>query len=190
MAEALSQRQLLPPGEILRRGIPGQGVMLRRGLKILADGENVAAGFQNVVHQAVDLLLRFAQAHHEAGFGQQGGILLLAVPQHLQGPLIPGLGPDGALQLPHRLHIVVQHLRMGGNHHVQGGAIPLHVGDQRLHGGAGTDLPDGPDAFGELLRPSTSFIVFVFSPKEAVAEELACTVIFLEDPEAVDFFWV
>ena len=81
MAEALGQRQLLPPGEILRRGIPGQGVVLRRGLKILADGENVAAGRQNVVHQAVDLLLRLPQAHHEAGFGQQGGVLLLAVPQ-------------------------------------------------------------------------------------------------------------
>ena len=87
-------------------------------------------------------------------FGQQGGILLpcsTAAPPG--GPLIPGLGPDGALQLPHRLHIVVQHLRMGGNHHVQGIRVSLHIGNQRLTVVPGHAASDGPDAFGELLRP-------------------------------------
>ena len=34
---------------------------------------NEVLRFQNVVHQAVDLLLRFAQAHHEAGFPRYHG---------------------------------------------------------------------------------------------------------------------
>ena len=43
MAEALGKRQLLPAGEVLRRGVPRQGIVLGRGLEILPDGENVAA---------------------------------------------------------------------------------------------------------------------------------------------------
>ena len=115
MAEALGESHFLVAGEILRRCVPGQGIVLGRGLQVLADGEDVAAGVQDVIHQCADLLLRLAKAHHKAGFGEEGGVLLLAVAQHVQRPLVTGLGPHGGLELLHGLDVVVQHLRVGGD---------------------------------------------------------------------------
>ena len=39
--------------------------MLGGGLEILTDGQDVAAGIQNIVHQTADLILCLTQAHHE-----------------------------------------------------------------------------------------------------------------------------
>ena len=56
----------------------------RRGLQVLADGQNVAPGLQHIVHQGADLLVCLAQADHKARLGQDSRILLLAVAQHLK----------------------------------------------------------------------------------------------------------
>ena len=146
-------------GEFIGRHITGQRIMLRRRLQVLADCEDITARRKDVIHETVDLSLRFAKAHHKARLGQDRGVLLLAVAQYAQGPFVGGLGTHRLLKFLHGLHIVVQHIGMSRQHDIQRSGISLHVGNQGFHRHAGTGLTESPDCPGKLFRTPVGQIV-------------------------------
>jgi mono/diheme cytochrome c family protein len=70
------------------------GVVLRRRLQILADGQEIDIGRAHVVHDLQDGLPILAQAHHDAGFGEHRGVQFLDPLQQAQGMEIARAGPD------------------------------------------------------------------------------------------------
>ena len=66
-----------------------------------------------------DLRFGFAETDHKARLREKRRILFLAIPQHLERPLVTRLRTHGCLQIPNRFHIVVKHLRMCINHNIE-----------------------------------------------------------------------
>src|SRR5258706_12212327 len=87
--------------------------MFSGGLEILPDREVVAAGLAQVVQSLVDLLLRFTQPQHEAGFGFHGGASprLFCVAEKLQRSPVIGFGANPPSEAFHGLDIVVINIR-------------------------------------------------------------------------------
>ena len=107
MAKSLFKGDFFITGKILGSRISLERIVLLCGLKILADGQNVAAGGEHVVEKNVDLLLGFSEADHKAGFGEKGFVLLLEIAQDIQRALVIGLRTDDLLKLLYRFHIVI-----------------------------------------------------------------------------------
>ena len=94
--EAQLQADVAPVSELVRCHPAVHGQMLRRGLEVLADGEDIHAVGDEVAQALLDLVGAFAEAEHEAGFcGEAAG---LGVAEYAAGAVIPGLHAHGLLQ--------------------------------------------------------------------------------------------
>jgi hypothetical protein len=81
--EALGVGDLLVACELVRGHLAHHGVMLAGRLQILPDGQKVDVGRAQIVHHLQHLVALFAQAHHDAGLGEDRRIDLLDPLQQL-----------------------------------------------------------------------------------------------------------
>ena len=82
--EALAPGGALERGELLGGHEAGHRVVARRGLEVLAHGEEVDAGGAHVVHHLQHRPALLAQPHHDARLGEQARVELLGALQQAQ----------------------------------------------------------------------------------------------------------
>ena len=87
----------------------------------------------------------FAEADHDAGFGQHFGVELLGVGQGRRRPFVIVLRLDGLEQARHGLHVVVQNFRARIHHDLQGFERAFEIGDQHFDGTARQQFADAAD---------------------------------------------
>ena len=92
--------------ELLGCPVPGDRQVVAAGTQVLPDGDDGHPDAAQVGHGGHDLVLAFAQSHHQAGLGHQAG--LPGPGEHAQAARVPGRGPHGPLQPGHGLNVVVQ----------------------------------------------------------------------------------
>ncbi len=76
-----------------------------------------------------------AEADHDAGLGEQAGSSLLGAVQQAQRVVVARAGPDVGVEPRHRLEVVVEDVRAGGDHRFQRAVLVAEVGGQHLDGG-------------------------------------------------------
>ena len=79
----------------------GHGQVVARGAQILADGEDVATGGGEIAKDLEQLVSFFAEADHDAGFGEAFRAQLLGVAQQLEGALVTRARADHAIETRH-----------------------------------------------------------------------------------------
>jgi hypothetical protein len=102
--------------------------VLHRGLEVLADGEEIHGGAAEVVHHLQHLAPPFAEADHQAGLGEDGGVEFLHPVQQPQRVEVARAGPDGEVEARHRFQVVVEHVRARLDHHLQRAVLAEEVG--------------------------------------------------------------
>ena len=104
-AKAEGEADLLPVLELLRPHPAGKWPMLRTGLQVLANGEDVDFVAGEVAHRLLDLRLLLPEAEHEAGLRRETAALRVA--QHGAAAVVAGRHPHGLLQALHGFDIVI-----------------------------------------------------------------------------------
>ena len=102
--------------------------MLRGRLQILPDGEEIDIGAAQVVHHLVDLLPALAEADHEAGLGEEGGVELLGALQEPQGGEVARPRTDRGIEARHGLEVVVVDVGPGRDHGLEGAVFTQEIG--------------------------------------------------------------
>ena len=85
--------------------------MFARRLQILADGEEIDAGGAQIVHDLHDLVAAFAEADHQAGFGEALRIQFLGAFEQAQAGIVARAGPHLEIEPRHGFEIVVEDVR-------------------------------------------------------------------------------
>jgi len=106
--------------------------MRRRGLEVLAEGEDPAADLAQVLQRLSDFLRPFAQPQHQAGLGRDQRSRFPCAAQQLKRAAVIGPGPDPGIKPGDRFDVVVEDIRPRAQDGFEGGAIPLEIRDQDL----------------------------------------------------------
>jgi len=167
-AEAERKAELFPMLEFLGRGPAGDGKVLRRGLEVLADREDVGLVGRDIADRLFDLLLRFTEAEHDAGFGDEAAAL--GVAKDGAGALVAGLDADGFLEAFDGLEVVVEDVGLGVEDDVDVGGVAFEVGREDLDGGPGVAVADGANGGGPDAGAAVGKLVAGDAGDDAVAK--------------------
>src|SRR4029453_5191651 len=100
----------LKHGECVRMHVTRYRQMAGAGLEILPDGEHLDLVRAHVAHDRENLLVGFAEAHHQAGLGRNLREALLELLQQLERMPIVRARPGLLVEARHGLEIVVHHV--------------------------------------------------------------------------------
>jgi len=133
-------------GELVGVGPALDFEMLRGGLEILADGENVGLVGGDVAEGLLDLSLSLPEAEHDAGLGDEAagfGVL-----EDGAGAVVAGLDADGFLETFNGFQVVVKNVGLGVEDGVEVVELALPIGREDFDGGLGIAVADGADGGG------------------------------------------
>src|SRR5829696_1958410 len=114
--------------ELVRRHETDHRMVLASRLQILAHGKEIDLGRAQVVHELEHLVPLLAEANHNAGLGEHGGIELLHPLEEPHGVEVAGARPHGQVFRRHRLEIVVEDVGLRFSHNLQGSVLPQEIG--------------------------------------------------------------
>ena len=137
--EADAEAEVFPVEEFLRRRPARNREMFRRGLQILADGQDVGFVGRDIADRLLDLVLLFADAQHDPGFGDETAALRMAGDG--AGAVVTGLHADRLLQPFDGLEVVVINVGLRVEDDVDVFPITLEIGDEDFDGGVGAANP-------------------------------------------------
>ncbi len=169
--------------ELLGRDVAGHGQAAGLGLQVLADGDHVDRGRGAVGEHRRDLSGRLAEADHETALDErpgEGGSVGARVarpgrrpPQELQRAFVVGLWPHLGVEARHRLEVVIEHVRTGGENDRERRLVAAQVGDQHLDGGRRQLRAHGFDGGGEMAGPAVGEVVAGDARDDDVAQAQA-----------------
>ena len=133
--------------------------MLRAGLQVLADGEDVAARGESIAHESSDLFVRLAKTEHEARFDKCFRAEAACGAQNSQGSVVITLGPHFGKEAADHFHIVVEDGRARVEHKWKRVLTAAEVRDEGLDGGLGQSLPDSAHDGGHMRRAAVGQII-------------------------------
>jgi len=145
-ADAQGEAELFPVGELVGVGPAFDFEVLRRGLKVLADGEDIGLVDGDVLKRTLDLGLRFAETEHDAGLG--GEAAGFGVLEDGARAFVAGLDADGFLEALDGFQVVVKNVRLGVEDGVEVVEFTLPIGREDFDGGLGVAVADGADGGG------------------------------------------
>jgi len=123
-------------GELVGADPSGDGQVVAGGLKVLADGEDIAGcGGDDIAHELFDLGIGFADADHDAGFG--GEVPVLGAAEQFDGAVVFSLGPHDGVEAADGFHVVVEDFGSLVEDELQGVPVAAEVGDEDFDGGIG-----------------------------------------------------
>ena len=170
VAETHLERFGLQLGKLARRVEARHGQVVARGAQILADGEDVAADGGEIAEDCEQLGGLFAEADHDAGFGEAFGAQLFGVAQQLKGALVARAGADDAIEARHGLGVVVEHFGAGLDDGADGFAVALEVGDEHFDAAAGGLAANLFDDQGEGARAAEQIVVAIDAGNDGVVQ--------------------
>ena len=109
----------------------------------------------------LDFVQRFAQPNHDAGFGQDFGIKFFRIGEGRSSPVIVVLWLDLFEEARHGFDIVIQYLRAGIHHDLEGFEAAFEIGDEDLDGAARVKFTDAPDDHGKDGRAAVTALIAV-----------------------------
>ena len=121
----------------------------------------VDLGGTQIVHELQDLLAPLAEPDHDPGLGEHRRIEFLHALQQPQRMEIARTGTDAEVEPRHRLQIVVEHIRTGGDDDLERAVLAQEIRRQHLDGGRRRTGADGGDDGGEMRRPAVGEIVAI-----------------------------
>ena len=160
--------------ELLGRVVARDRQVLGRRPQVLAEGQDVDVRLAQVAHRLEQLVALFAQTEDDAGLGQQARRRAARPPEELQRALVAAAVARELVEARHRLGVVVEDVRRGVDHDLEGFWLALEVGDQQLDAAAGRETPERPHRRREGARPAVGQVVTVHRRDDDVLEaELA-----------------
>ena len=127
------------------------GQVLPRGLKVLANVENAAPHLPRIAHDGLDLVGRFPDPHHNAGFGHHAAPG--AVLQHRQRLRVVSLWTHLGIEPWDGFDIVPQYSGFDVYHGIQCGQISAEIRNQDLDQDSRHGVLDPPNRLGPDRRP-------------------------------------
>ncbi len=122
--------------------------MFERRAQVLADRENPAAVFQQVVHRREDFRFAFAEAQHQAAFGR--GTPAGDVFQYVEADPVFGARTYLRREAFDRLDVVPHDVGRRGENDIDQFFLAVEIGDQYLYGGIGVGFPYGTHGSGPM----------------------------------------
>ena len=167
-AQADAEGELLPVPELLGRHPAVDLPVLRGGLQVLAEREDVHLLGGDVAQALFDLGRRLAEAEHDSGL--RGEAARLGVAEHGEAALVAGLHADGLLEALDGLDVVVEDVGLGVEHGVEVVGAALPVGGEHLDGALRVAVLGGADGGGPDAGAAVLQVVAGDGGDDAVAE--------------------
>ena len=112
----------------------------------------------------------FAEADHDAGFGEPFGPQFFGVAQQLESALVARAGADDAIEARDGLGVVVEDLGAGVDDGADGFAVALEVGDEDFDAAAGGLAANLFDDQGEGARAADEVVVAIDAGDDGVLQ--------------------
>ncbi|EKD60132.1 MAG: hypothetical protein ACD_54C00924G0002 [uncultured bacterium] len=160
--KAFAKRRGFIAFELIRCHKAINPMVFRRRLQILPDGQKIHIRRAHVIHHLMHTLTILAQAHHDAGFGEQRRVKLFNLLQQAQAVEIARAGADSRIKPRHSFQIVIEHIRPRFDNLLQGsGRAFQEIRRQNLNGGAGRAVTNGANGLRKVFRPAIFQIIAV-----------------------------
>ena len=135
--------------------------MLRRGLQVLADRQEIDISRPQVVHHLQDFLAGLAQAHHQARLGEHRGVDFLHPRKKPQRREVARAGPDRRIEPWHGLEVVVEDIGARRHDRLDGSGLAHEIRRQDLDRRGGRGRMQGRNHLGEVCRSAVVEIVAI-----------------------------
>ena len=150
---------------------PGEGVgvdvaidrgVLRRRPKVLPERDEVHARRAQIGERLDHLVVRLADADHDARLRDPRGVPLLHAAEDGERAVVAAAGvADGALQATHDLDVVGPHVGPGVDRRVDVVEVPAEVAEQRLDQDVGPELLQADDGSRDVRRAPVEEVVAI-----------------------------
>jgi hypothetical protein len=127
----------------------------------LADGEHIGADAGEVAIDVEQLVHLLAEADHDSGLGDDGGVEFLRKLEQAQGALVARSGAHGAIEARDGLGVVVEDLGVGVDDNFDGVFVALEVGDEDFDLAAGRLFADLFDDQGEGAGSAEDIVIAI-----------------------------
>ena len=149
-----------PGVKLLGRHHAGDGPVLQRRLKILAQRDDVHAGVAQVTECLANLVLGLADSEHESGLDEGAGAAMGGgMAEDGEAGVEAGDGAQLGRQAADGLDVVSEDAESGFEDGVDGGEAAMEVGDEEFDGGVWAGLADGSDDGGEMVGAAVGEVV-------------------------------
>jgi hypothetical protein len=129
-------------------------------LQVLAEGQDVAADLTEVIHGGEDFGFGFTEAEHEAGLGVERVLgPLPGFGQNAERTIIGGTMTNGWGEATDRFQVVIENVRLGVEHRLDGIVLVVEVRGQNLDDSAGVDGADGFDGAGKMIGAAVGEVI-------------------------------
>ncbi len=155
-------------GELVGVDPAVDGEVLLGGLEVLADGEDIDIVGAKVAEGLEEFFVGFADADHEAGFGDE--VLGLGTLEEFEGAFVFGLGADFSVLRRDGFGVVVEDVGFGVEDGLEGVPFAAEIGDEDFDGGVGIFGADVADGFGPDLGAAVGEFVAVDGGDDAMLE--------------------
>src|SRR5438552_368039 len=156
--------------KFVRRVVARDGKVVSRGPQVLADGGDINSGSAQVAQHGQELVERFAQTHHEAGFGGDRGVYFAGAGEEAQSPIVAGAAARHVIKPGDRLRVVIEHVRTGGQHDVEGLVTAAKVWDQHFHSAARNPAPQGSNGERKNRGSAVFAVVAIYGSHHDIAQ--------------------
>ena len=148
--------------EGVRVDIAGHRQVMNTGGEVLAEGEHVNAVRAHLMQGLDNFFIALTQAHHEAAFGGDVGVLGLEFFEQIQTEVVVASGAHLGVKPWHRLQVVVHDIGGGAVEDAQGAVVTTpKIGHQDFNLGLRRENPDSFDALHKVLAAPVSQVVSV-----------------------------
>jgi hypothetical protein len=146
--------------KFLRGDVFDDGQMISGGLKVLAEGEDVAVGGAKILHGGVEFDFGFAEAKHDSGFCEHAiGGAGFDFGENGQGSIVGGAGTDVGGEAANGFEVVVENFGLGFDHDIESGVVVVEIGNEDFDNDAGIELAHGLDGFAEMISAAVFQII-------------------------------
>ena len=144
--------------------------MLDGRLEILAEGQEIDPGDAQIIHHLHHLGAAFAEAEHQAGFGENLWIMGFYPVEQAERLVIARAGADRGIESRHGFKIVVEDIRARRRDQAPRRALAQEIGGQHLDRGVRRAGANGADHGGEMRRAAIGEIVAIDRGDDDMAE--------------------
>ncbi len=174
MFEAKVEPDPLPLGKFLGRYVAFDRQTFFVRLEILTDGHDVARNLSQIAHQIDDLFKLFAEAGHDAAFGEHRRELRVAITsgsfEKLKRLIVFRIGADAAIQTGNSLSVVIQYVGPRVQHIVQRRFVAVEIRDQNFDFALRVQFPHTCDRLGPVHRPAICEVVAIHRRDDRVLQ--------------------
>src|SRR5437868_115722 len=144
--------------------------MLARRLQILSDSQEIHLRRTQIVHHLQDLVAFLAEAYHDAGLGEYGGVDLLHPLQQPDRMEVARAWAHRQITRGHGLEIVVEDVRFRRDDKLERAVLAQEIGGEEFDGRGRTTRADRANGASEMRSTAVIEIVAVHRSDDDMGE--------------------